>query len=234
MACGSIVRRGRVVALFCMLAGALALTGCGGSQARLAGHLERGRQYLEQGNYQKGGVEFRNALQIDPRNVEARVLSGKVAEQGGDFRAAVTAYRAALSVDESSATARAALARIMVFAGEPAQALEMVEPGRLKAPHDADLLTVRGAARLVQKDMQAAAADAEAAHQVAPQNENAIALLAAIYRQQSDLPRAEALLVEAIDKNPKSVDLREVLANLYSVAGDADKAEQQMRKVIEL
>src|SRR5262252_4394701 len=170
-----LVRIGLLVAVVCV-AGVLAA--CGGGKARLASHLERGRQYLAEGNYQKGSVEFRNALQIDPKNIEALVLSGRAAEQTGDFRAAVGAYRTALAVDDSSPAARAALARIMVFAGEPAQALELVEPALLKHPHDAGLLTARGAARLVQKDTAGALADAEAARAAAPDDENAIALLA--------------------------------------------------------
>ena len=61
-----------------------------------------------------------------------------------------------------------------------------------------------------------------------------MALLTGIYRQQNDLKRAETLVREAIERNPKSVDLRDVLASLDADGGDTAAAEQQMREVIKL
>src|SRR5258707_864659 len=47
-----------VIALSCTLGG------CGGAQSRYESHMKRGQAYLDQGDYSKANVEFRNALQI--------------------------------------------------------------------------------------------------------------------------------------------------------------------------
>jgi len=38
-------------------------------------HMERGRQYLAAGNLEKARIEFRNALQIEPKDAEAPVIN---------------------------------------------------------------------------------------------------------------------------------------------------------------
>src|SRR3979409_1989555 len=62
---GLLMTSARAIQLqICFLAALLAvvLSGCGGARARYVSHLERGKQYLEQGNLDKAGIEFRNAL----------------------------------------------------------------------------------------------------------------------------------------------------------------------------
>ena len=210
------------------------LVACGGAQSRLADHLERGKTLLADGSLKKAGVEFRNALQIDPRNVEAQLLNGRVAERLGDVRDAAIAYQTVIELQPGGADGPAALGRLFVFAGAPDRALALVAPALAQHPGHADLLTVRGAARAQQKDIAGALEDAQAAVTAAPANENAVALLASIYRQQQQLPQALALIAQAVQANPRSVDLRQILASLAGEAGDTATAEAQLRQVVAL
>jgi tetratricopeptide (TPR) repeat protein len=211
-----------------------ALVACGGAQSRLANHLTRGKDYFDAGSYQKASVEFRNALQIDPKNAEAQLMNGRVSEQLGDARAALQAYQTVIALQPAAAAGPAALGRLFVFAGAPDRALEIITPALAKNPADADLLTVRGAARLQQKDAAGALEDAEAAVKAAPQNENAIALLASLYRQQQRPDRAREIVARAVAARPKSVDLRQILAAIAFEMGDSAAAEKELRTVIEL
>ena len=212
----------------------LVVASCGGAQSRLAGHVERGREYLAAGSLKKASVEFRNALQIDPKNAEVQLLNGQVSEQLGDLRDAVRGYQTAIELQPDGAAGPAALGRLYVFAGAPDKALELVTPALAKHAGDADLLTVRGAARAQQKDLAGALEDAEAAVASAPGNENAVALLASLYRQSHESARAIALVAAAVEANPKSVDLRQILASLSDEAGDPATAERQLQKIIVL
>ena len=216
-----------------VLALVLLLTACGGAESRRASHMERGQKFYAAGNYEKARVEFRNALQITPNDAEARFMNGRVAEQLGDIRAAASMYQGAIDIAPDHAGARANLGRVMVFAGQPAHALEIVEPGLAKHPNDAELLTVRGAARMQLKDSVGAMADAKRAVEIESDNANAVALLASLYRQSGDSGRALALLKNAVTKRPDAIDLRQVLASLYVANNEPALAEEQMRKVVE-
>jgi tetratricopeptide (TPR) repeat protein len=224
----------RVVTVVALSLSLYGLSACGGAQSRLAGHMDRGREYLAEGSWKKASVEFRNALQIDPKNAEAQLLNGRVSEQLGDLREAVRGYQAAIDLDPAGAAGPAALGRLYVFGGAPERALELVEPALVKHPGDAELLTVRGAARAQQKNLDGALADAEAAVQKNPGSENAVALIASLYRQTQQAPRARAILEKAVAANPKSVDLRLILASMTVETGDNAAAEAQLVKVIEL
>ena len=67
----------KVVVLFFV---ALIISGCGGAEQRKAKYLERGKDYLEQQNYDKAIVEFKNVLQIDPKTAVGYYYLGRIAE----------------------------------------------------------------------------------------------------------------------------------------------------------
>jgi tetratricopeptide (TPR) repeat protein len=209
------------------------LSGCD-ADARRAGHIARGRAYLSAENVEKARVEFAEALQISPRDSEARFLSGQVAERLGNPSAAASMYQAALEANPDHVAARAALARLYVLSGMPASALELVEPGITTHPGDPNLLTARGAARAQLKDDAGAMADAQRAVQLAPANEGAVSLLAGLLRRGGESARAADVLTTALQKLPNSVDLRQVLAKLDLSSGDSRGAEEQLSRLAQI
>jgi tetratricopeptide (TPR) repeat protein len=213
---------------------ACVLAACGGAQARYADHIDRGNQYLAAGDLSKASIEFRNALQIRPKSAEALYLTGQVAERRGNIREAVGLYQAAIDTAPKSNDARAALAGIYTLAGAPEKALELIAPALREHADDPDLLTVRAAANLQLQKPDQARSDAERAVQLAPANEKAVALLAALYAKGGDPARAISIVNTAISQKPQSPGLRGVLANLYLTADQPERAEEQMHKLIEL
>ncbi|HEV7447450.1 MAG TPA: tetratricopeptide repeat protein [Steroidobacteraceae bacterium] len=220
----------------CLFAATMAciLSGCGGARARLESHLHRGQEYLASGNLDKASVEFRNAGQIEPKNAAALYFNGRVAEARNNIPEAFGFYQAAIDADPKYAAARAGAGKMLVFAGSAKRALDVIDPGLAEHPGDVDLLAVRAAARHELKENDTARADAERAVQLGPTNENALSVLAALYAEAREYPRAITLMTGAIARAPASVPLREVLTNLYLVSGQPGEAEEQMRKVIEL
>jgi tetratricopeptide (TPR) repeat protein len=210
------------------------LSGCGGAKARYASHLQRGQEYLASGNLEKAGVEFRNAAQIQPKSAAALYFIGRVAEARGNVAEAFGAYQAAIDADPAYDAARAGVGKMLVFAHGAKRALDVIAPGLAAHPDNVDLLAVRAAAHQQLKEKDAARADAERAVQLAASNENAVAVLAALYTEDKEFDRAIAVVGAALAKAPASVELHEVMTNLYLVSGQPQAAQQQMRKIIEL
>jgi tetratricopeptide (TPR) repeat protein len=212
----------------------LSAAGCGGAENRKAKHLEKGQTFLAAGNFEKARVEFQNALQIAPKDVEARFEMGVVDEKLGNPREAAQFYQGTIDVSPDHVGARAKLARLYLFSAGPAQALELIKPALEKHPDDAELLTVRAAARVQQKDLTEALVDAERAVQLAPTNEDAVAVLAGVYTAENQRDKAQTLLEQSIQKIPDTVDLRLVLAQIYMQQNHLADSEALLIKLISL
>lgn len=213
---------------------AVVLGGCGGAQARKARHLERGETFFAAHNYEKARVEFRNALQIAPNDSEARYQNGVVDEKLGNIREAGQFYQGAIDSNADNIPARAALARLYLLSGAPELALETIKPSLTQHPDDARLLTARAAARTQMKDLDGALQDAERAVQLSPGSEDAVAVLAGIYKARGDTDKARDLLESAVKRIPNTADLRLILAQLYLSLDQGDKAETILIDLVRL
>jgi tetratricopeptide (TPR) repeat protein len=226
--------RRRPVLLLTSVCAVLVVAGCGGAQARKQHHLEKGKAFLEAGNFEKARVEFRNALQIAPTDAEVRYDNGVVAEKLNNPREAAQFYQGAIDSNPDAVRARAGLGRLYLFAGAPDKALSTVAPSLAKHPEDVPLLTVRAGAEVQLKDISAAAVDAERAVALAPGDEDAVAVLAGIYRADNQTEKAQALLEKTIKANPSSVSLRLVLAQLDASLGQDSAVETLLLDLVKL
>lgn len=226
--------RKTLLMLSAVLASSLQLAACGSSADRKAAYVARGEQYMAQDNHQKARVEFRNALQIDPKDARLHVLAGRAAEKLGEYREAAGQYQAAVDLDGSDAEARAALGRLFAVGGAPDRALEVIAPGLEKHPGHGELLTVRAAAKASKGDVAGSRADAEAAYEAAPGNDYTITLLASLYKRDGQTSQALELVRGGVQRLPGNVDLRIVLADLEFEAKRPAEAERHLRKAIEL
>jgi len=219
-----------LVALACLLV----MVSCGGAASRFASHMQRGESYFDKGDYTHASIEFRNAMQIAPKDLHARIMAARVAEKLGKIREAVGLYQSVVDAAPDEVDARANLGRIFAFGGAAQRALDTVEPGLVKHPDNVSLLIVRAVSRLQLKNESGAKADADRALQLDPNNEEAIGLRAGLYKQAGDTAHALALLQDGVTKLPRSTQLREVLANLFLSADEPEKAEEQLRAMVQL
>lgn len=224
----------RLIRSTAIVATAVICAACGNAEARKASYLERGEKYFAEQNYDKARIEARNALQIDPNYVEARYLAGRVAEKKGEIRDAVGNYQAAVDANPKYNQARAALARLFLFAGLPDKSLELIEAGLKEDPQNAALLTVRGAVQAQKGLLVAALEDAEAADKITPNDEFTIALLASLYKQSSRLDKAIEAIDRGLKQSPKNLELRIVLADLEASRDNFAAVEQQLKEVVTL
>ena len=222
----------RAAAVTILILGAILLAGCTGAEARRESYIKRGQEYFAQGDYTRASIEFRNAMQVMPKDPQARLLAGEAAERLGRFRDAAGLFQSVVESNPDNIRARVDLGQLFDFGGVPNQALKLIAPALAKHPNSAQLLTVRGLARVQLKDYTGAFADAQRAVQLDPTYEQAVGLLAALYRYRNENAQAVSLVKNTLQKLPGSTQLREVLASIYAQSGDDLDAEKELQDLI--
>ena len=192
-----------------------ALAGCQGALSRGAAYVKRGQQYMEEGQFAKARIEFRNALQLTPASADVRFYNGVVAERLGNLQEAAAFYENAIDANKDHVGARANFGRILVEAGFPDRALEIVNPSLSAHPNEASLMVVHAMAMQQKKNPTAALAEALRALQLDPRSEEAVAAVAGIEMKNGQGDEAQRLLEDAVKRLPKSIELRHVLVELY-------------------
>jgi len=231
---GMLITRGGATTL--LLVALLAMiTGCGGSsEARKARHVQQGQEFMAERNYTKARIEFRNALQIDPKDAQVRGLAGIASERLGEYDDAVKYYRVALAADESLIEVRARLARIYAVAGLADEAMDLLKPGLDASPDSAELLSVRAVVHEQRGDPDAGLSDAERAYQLKPRDSDVVAALAGIRWRAGNRDEAVSIVSQAIAADPDNLDLRVLSSRLLLALGRTADAERQLLEMVRL
>lgn len=212
----------------------MGLSACGGATERKAKYLELSRTYYAQGNIEKAQVEVKNALQIDPKDAEARYLMGRVQERKQDFPAAVANYRAAIEHNPAHIQARIRLGRIYVLGNAPDLAMEMVDAALKLEPGNPDVLALRAAVRLNKGNTPGATADAQMVLQQKPGHPDATSLLAGIFSRSGHPDKAIALLEQALKLDARDITSRALLAEIYDKGGQDYQAVEQLAEIVRI
>ncbi|MFO1409346.1 MAG: tetratricopeptide repeat protein [Steroidobacteraceae bacterium] len=213
---------------------ALVMCGCTGAESRKASFVSQGQQHMASHDWQKARLDFRNALQIDPKDAKVQFLAAQAAERAGEYPEAAGRYGALFEQDKNNLQARVALGRLYAAGGLAAEATKLAEEGLAGHPDDAGLLAVRGVARMARGDRAGALEDAKAAVAKEPNNADAAALLASILAGDGKRDEALALLERVSKANADNVGLKLVLTQLLTGIGRASDAERELQEVIRL
>jgi tetratricopeptide (TPR) repeat protein len=217
-----------------VLAAAVLMSACTGAESRKASFVAQGQQHMAAHDWQKARLDFRNALQIDPKDQTLKFLAAQAAEHAGEYNEAADRYRALLEQDKNNVAARAALGRLYAGGGLTAEAIKLAEDGLATRPGDPSLLTVRGAARAMRGDTAGAMQDAQAALARAPTDADTAALAASLYQLQGRRDEALALVLRASAASPDNVGLRVILAQALAGAGRGGEAEHQLLEIVKI
>lgn len=208
------------------------LAACGGAEERKAAYREKGQALYDAGDYEKARLEFKNVLQIDPKDIPARYMLGQTLEKLEDWRGAAGHYLAIIEADPTHRGALARMGQIYLLARNTTEAQKLVDKLLALDPNDPDGLTLRGGIKALAQDVDGALADAEAALRAQPGHVNASALAASLYMQKNKPDESIAALKAALEKEPKNTTVQTLLARIYSQIGKKDEAEKLLRDII--
>ncbi|MFQ5644637.1 MAG: tetratricopeptide repeat protein, partial [Thiogranum sp.] len=224
-----------------------ALSACGGKEERKAKYFEKGKAYLAEENYEKARVEFKNVLQIDPKDAEGYFYSGQVEEKMQEWPRAFANYEKAIKLDPGLIKARIRLARIYMaqaaaqgtrndkeaLANVMALLQEQIKEIRSRAPEDPDGLTLEATLWANDGEIDRAIEQLERGVEKAPGHQSAVILLSSLYERGGRKDAAEQVLENALASGGGDpAVLRKRLSRIYALHGKDDKAVGLLREIV--
>lgn len=202
---------------------ALSLASCGSPQQKEAAYIKRGNELLDQGEYDKARVEYKNAARIMPADPEVAYRFGLLDEATGDFHAAFGDFTRAVQQDAHFHPAIIKLAEYYLAAEQYDQVQNRIDEVLADTPDDADAHAMHAALDLRQKDFENAEKEARLALAKDPNNVTAFSALSGIYTAQGNQAKAVATIEDGIGRNPKNLSLLILRAGMAEHSGDPAK-----------
>jgi cellulose synthase operon protein C len=224
----------------CAVLGVVAtiLTGCSRDpEVRKRKYFESGQRYFEKGKYREAVIQFSNAIQEDPRYVDAQYQLAKSYLKLEDYKPAFDNLQRTLEIaKEDSADNYAAhldLANLLIAANDLKQAQEHTNLLLKKQP-DNPLVHEATAHLLVgQGNITAGIQEIQNAIRLAPQRWEPYLDLAQMQENANQYDLAENNFKNVLQLNPKATKARLAYAEFCGARGRLQEAEQQIRTAID-
>ncbi|MGD8569423.1 MAG: PEP-CTERM system TPR-repeat protein PrsT [Gammaproteobacteria bacterium] len=210
------------------------IAGCDSLQD-VATHLERGKQYRQEGNYNSAIIELKNVLKQEPDHKEARYLLGTVYLATGDGASAQKELQKARDLGYTAQGLKAALAKSLLIQGKYDEALAAASiSDSLSSQQKTDLQILRGDANLGKGNIHEASAAYEQALALNDKANGARVGLAKVSLSQGDLDQAEQQVAPIDEQDDNAIDMLLLKGEIASKRKQLENAETFYRKAYEI
>ncbi len=210
----------------------LALAACSTPEERAKAHYESGKVLLEAGDTIKASLEFRNAVKLNDKLVDAWLGIASVEEKRQNWSAVSDSLSRVIEIDAKNFDATFRLAKLQLAAIQLDKSLKNANIANELKPDNSDVAALRAAIMLRIGDKEGAIREAERALSLNPNNPDALAVLAAEQIAAGKETAALAFVQRGLQADPKNVGLLLFQARIYEVLGNTEKLEKSLRDLI--
>jgi putative PEP-CTERM system TPR-repeat lipoprotein len=195
-------------------------------------YFESGNRYFEQKKYQEAVVEYRNAIQQDPKYGEARYKLAETYAKLDDARNAYREYIRAADLLPSNAEAQLRAGTLLLLAGQYEDARTRADKVLVTQPKHIEAQVLRANALAGLKNMEAAIEEINEAIALDPNKATTYANLGALEQVRGRGPEAEAAFKKAIEADPKSVIALLAYSNFLIATDRGQEAEASIKQAL--
>jgi len=211
-------------------------TGCTSDPAATrTRHQNRGDAYLSQNKFKEAIIEYRNAINADPKAAEPHEKLAEAYVRDRESREAFREFIAAADLMPSNVAYQVRAGEALLLTGKFAEARRRAEIALKLDPTDVHAQLLRGHALAELRDIDAALTQVEDAVRDGASPGLSLATLGVLLQfAKGNLSEAEEAFNRAVVADPRSVAARLALANLYWATGRKMETEATLRKAVEI
>ena len=216
-----------------LLAAALLLSACGNSSPEK--NMASAKTYLEKGDAAAAIIQVKNVLSENPNSLEARLLLSKALFDSGDPIAAEVELRKAVDLKAPAEQTAPLLAKILLVQGKAHKVIDELAQTPIANPTElADLKTTVGHSYTLLGNAEKANALFSEALIAKPDFAPAKLGLARLLAIQGGSAKAQSLVEEILQKNPREENAWRFKGDLYRAENKTAEALSAYRKVLEI
>ena len=214
---------------------ALALVGCDRDpQATARRHMERGDAELTKQRLNEAIIEYRRAIQADPRLGPARLQLAIAYASNGDGPNALREYVRAAELMPDNKEAQLKAGNFMLIAGQFEDAKGVADKLLARDAKDVDAQVLLANALAGTRDMEGAVTAFEKALELDPSRAATYSELGTVQLSRGNREEAEAAFRKAVELNPKSASAHLALANYLFTLGQLEPAAAELKTTLQL
>ncbi|MCE5336011.1 MAG: tetratricopeptide repeat protein [Desulfobacteraceae bacterium] len=217
---------GILLAIFCTV------SGCGSKEEKIAAFIAKGDHLCQSGDPIRAVLEYKNALQLDVRNVPATLALARAYFVQKDFPKAYSAFSSALALAPGCDAARLELASLQVMAGEYEAALEKI--GEISSP-DANRAakSLTEARALIGLGRHPEAISVLTGLEGGESGKDGQVLLALAYDATGNAEGLKNAVLRWRSHDPRDPNSYLLLARHYAAGHEEEKAKAQLREMVD-
>jgi tetratricopeptide (TPR) repeat protein len=196
----------------------------------------RGNTFLDKQEVDRALLEFRNAVQAQPDNLQALFGLGEAYRAQGDVGLAMRYFRRVTDLDPKFTDAQLRVAELLSSTSEPAllaEAEKRAEGVLAVRPKDPAVLQVLAMCELKLQKVAEASRHLDSALSINPSHLPSVYSLVALHVANGKPELAEATL-HAAEKKSSSAELQVAMAQFYRMKGQLPQAEAYVRRALSM
>ena len=218
-----------VIQLLMVLLLTLASTSCTNKQEKIQKFLAKGDSLMEQGDPVRAVLEYKNALQLDPKNGTAALKLGKAYLVQREFKKAFGAFNTAIINDPDLDEARLEKASILVMARQADEAMKELEQIKDPDKFKQRIATLKGQILLLQKRYD----EAIEVLRSAPETDARTAMLLALcFKETGQIDKMKEYVDKWREARPKEPGPYLFMAKFEATRGNRQEAARQIDEMV--
>lgn len=195
---------------------------CGGAESRKEKYLASAQEYYDNDDCAKAKLEYKNVLQIDPKDTQGRVGLARCLIQDQEWRNAYQLLNSVIADDANHVNAKFEVAKFLILVGESDKAYQHISEILTVNPEHAGAIALRGIFHIKNNTLVAARKDAQEALAIDKSNLLAVTINSAIQMRDGNTGKSIELVKETLvnaDLNKREEkELQILLIGLYGQA----------------
>lgn len=212
----------------------LLIAACDSPAEREAAHIAKGKELLAAGDPVKAQLEFRNALQINPIGAEATFMLAKIAEDSGDYLAALRGYKAVADQNAGNAEAQLKAGQLELYSGDAVSAVYRADKVLALTPTRLEARTLKAGALRLEGKLDQATKELDAVLAQDPKHADALGLLAEIKLAQGQVPLAADLVDRGLQVAAENIELTTLRLTIFRRLQDKAGTHAMLQRLVAL